>query len=265
MEFQVRGGMVKIIGQLASGLRHTPRLEAPVRRIRATPDGVAVTTDTGVWTADNAVVAVPPPVARRIAFDIDGSGTLDELLSSFAAGDMIKTALVFDTAFWRLNGLSGWAAFGDPAGLVVIDASLDDDLPPRLVALQGGPLARDWAALSQEARQALLLRHLSRAFGESALTPREVAEAVWVDHPWSGGGYNAMVRTGGNPDAVARLAAWDGRVRFAGAEIDDLFWGYVEGAIHSGRTAIARIVDDATPNALREKGSGLELSLLPRR
>ena len=252
VEFQVRGGMVKVIDQLAAGLRHTPRLKAPVRRIRATPDGVAVTTDTDVWTADNVVVAVPPPVARRIAFEIDGSDTLDELLSSFAAGDMIKTALVFDTAFWRLNGLSGGATFGDPAGLTVIDASLDEDLPPRLIAFLGGPLARDWAALSLETRQALLLRHLSRAFGEPALTPREVAEAVWVDHPWSGGGYNATVRTGGNPDAIARLAAWDGRVRFAGAEVDDLFWGYVEGAIHSGRTAIARIVGDTTPNALRE-------------
>ena len=95
-------------------------------------------------------------------------------------------------------------------------------------------------------RQARLLRHLSRAFGEGIPAPREVAEAVWVDHPWSGGGYNATVRVGGDPDAIARLAAWDGRVRFAGAEVDDRFWGYVEGAIHSGRRAIARIIGDAT-------------------
>ena len=252
VEFQVRGGMTKVIEQLASDLRHAPRLKTPVNRIRATPDRAEVTTDTGVWRADNVVVAVPPPVARRIAFDMDDSGTLDRLLSSFAAGDMIKTVLVFDTAFWRLNGLSGHVTFADPAGLAVIDASLDDGLPPRLIAFQGGPLAREWAVLSPEARQALLLRHLSRAFGADVVSPREVAEAVWVDHAWSGGGYNATIRTGGNPDAVARLAAWHGRVRFAGAEVDDLFWGYVEGAIHSGRTAIARIVGDAVPSALRE-------------
>ena len=52
-------------------------------------------------------------------------------------------------------------------------------------------------------------------------------------------------------DAVARLAAWGGRVRFAGAELDDLFSGYVEGAIHSGRTAVARITGDAAANIVR--------------
>lgn len=245
LEFQVRGGSSKVIDRLASDLCHTPRLGTAVRRVRAARDKVEVTTGAEVWTADHVVVAVPPPVARRIVFDLDGSEVLDGLLASFTAGDLIKTVLVFETAFWRLKGLSGSITFADPTGLAVVDASLDQGLPPCLVAFQGGPLAREWAALSRHDRQARLLRHLSRAFGQEMPAPREVAEAVWVDHPWSGGGYNATVRTGGDPDAVARLAAWDGPVRFAGAEVDDRFWGYVEGAIHSGRRAIARIIGDA--------------------
>ena len=249
LEFQVSGGMMQIIDQLASDVQHKPRLGTPVQRIRTTPDRVEVTTGTDVWTADTVIVAVPPPAARRIAFEMDGSDDLAGLLSSFTAGDLIKTVLVFDRAFWRLSGLSGWATFADPAGLVVVDASLDDGLPPRLIAFQGGSLAREWAALSPGARQACLLQQLGRAFGQDALTPVEVAEAVWVDDPWSGGGYNATVRTGGNPDAVARLAAWDGPVRFAGAELDDRFWGYVDGAINSGRTAIAKVIGDAARRA----------------
>lgn len=243
-EFQFSRGMIAIIDQLASGLRHAPRLGTPVRRIRAGSDRVEVMTDKGVWTADSVVVAVPPTAAGTITFDMPGADHLTRLLSSFRAGDMIKTLLVFDTAFWRLNGLSGSAVFADPPGLAVMDGSLGDGVSPRLIAFQGGPLARDWAALPERERQARLLHHLSRAFGEQALEPREIAEAVWVDHPWSGGGYNATVRIGGDPDAVARLAAWGGRVRFAGAEVDDRFWGYVEGAIHSGQAAIARIVRD---------------------
>ena len=249
LEFQISGGMIGIIDRLASELRHTPRPRTPVERIRVTGDRVEVTSDAGVWTADSVVVAVPPPAAGRIAFDLNGSEELAGLLSSFAAGDMIKTVLVFDSAFWRLKGLSGTVTFADPAGLAVVDGSLDDGLPPRLVAFQGGPLARRMAGLSQEARQALLRQHLSRAFGEAALFPKEMAEAIWVDHRWCGGGYNATVRIGGQRDAVARLAAWDGPVRFAGAELDDRFWGYVEGAIHSGRTAIARITGKAVVTA----------------
>ncbi len=249
LEFQVPGGMMQIVDRLTADLRHTPRLASPVQRIGVTDDRVAVETAAGLWEADYAVVAVPPPVAQRIAFDIDGSDRLAAILSSFVAGDTIKTVLVFGTAFWRLDGLSGTVVFGDPAGLAVVDTSLDDGSPPRLTAFVGGAVAREWAALGQEARQAMLLRHLSRAFGDDVLSPQTVAEAVWVDDPWSGGGYNATVRTGGYHDAIARLAAWGGRVRFAGAEVDDLFWGYVEGAIHSGRNAVARIVADGVQAA----------------
>jgi len=241
-EFHFSRGMIAIIDKLAASLRHMPRLATPVRHIRHLSDRVEATTDSSAWTADAVVVAVPPTVARNITFDMPDADDLAGLLSSFRAGDMIKTLLVFDTPFWRLGGFSGSATFADPAGLAVMDGSLDDGSPPRLIAFQGGPLAREWAALPPNERQALLLRQLSRAFGDQALAPREIAEAVWVDHPWCGGGYNAFVRAGGSPAAVARLADWGGRVRFAGAEVDDRFWGYVEGAVHSGRAAIARIV-----------------------
>ena len=249
LEFQISGGMIAVIDRLASELRHTPRLRTPVDRIRVTGDRVEVASDAGIWTADNVIVAVPPPAARRISFDLEGGDALDGLLSSFTAGDMIKTVLVFDSAFWRLKGLSGTATFADPPGLAVVDGSLDDGLPPRLIAFQGGPLARELAALPQEARRTGLLQHLSRAFGAAVLTPLEVAEAIWVDHPWCGGGYNATVRVGRQRDAVARLAAWDGPIRFAGAELDDRFWGYVEGALHSGRNAVARITGKAVVEA----------------
>ncbi len=245
LEFHLSGGMGQIIEQLAAGLRRPPRLNTPVRRIRSRPDQVEVVTDGRVWTADNVIVAVPPPIARGISFEMEGHARLDALLASFTAGDMIKTVLVFDEAFWRLRGLSGLVHFSDPAGLTVADASFDGGQPPRLVAFQGGPLARTWAALPQEVRQERLVGHLRRAFGAGMPEPREMAEGVWVDDPWSGGGYNATVRLGGDPDAVAKLAAWEGRVRFAGAEVDNRFWGFVEGAIHSGREAVARIADKA--------------------
>ncbi len=242
LEFHFAGGMTGIIDRLAADLGHEPCLETPVHHIRGLPDRVEVTTDRGVWTADHVIVAVPPPAARRIRFDIDQHDVLYPLLASFAAGDMIKTVLVFETPFWRLDGLSGWATFTDPAGLVVVDTGFDTGLPPRLTAFQGGPLARDLAGLSPDDRRARLLAHLSRAFGDKVNAPREIAEAVWVDHLWSGGGYNAAVRVGGDPDAVARLSAWDGRVRFAGSELAGRFWGYVEGAILSGRHAVAGIL-----------------------
>ncbi len=255
LEFQVAGGMIGIVDQLASELRHRPRLGAPVERIRTTGDRVEVIAAAGVWTADHAIVAVPPPAARRITFEMDNSDELAALLASFAAGAMIKTVLVFDRAFWRLKGFSGTALFADTPGLAVVDGSGDGPFPPRLTAFLGGPLARQWAVLSQEARHDLLLGRLSRVFGEAVGAPLEIGEAVWIDHPWSGGGYNATVRVGGDPDAVARLSAWGGRVRFAGAEVAGRFWGYVEGAIHSGRSVARQIAGTAGAGVFCETGS----------
>jgi monoamine oxidase len=237
LEFQFPQGLGQVIDVLSHRLDHTPRLEAPVTRISATGRGVTVTSAKGRWQADHAIVAVPPSAARRIAFDLDEADALAPLLDAFEPGDMIKTVLIYETAFWRLQGLSGTVSFSDPAGLVVVDTSMCDASPPRLTAFLGGPEARIWSALTAEARIARLLHHLTRALGPKAQDPLRTAEAIWVDDPWSGGGYNASVRVGRYRDAVDRLASWDGPVRFAGAELDGTFWGYVEGAIRSGRKA----------------------------
>lgn len=148
---------------------------------------------------------------------------------------MIKTTLIYDHAFWRLKGLSGVVSFGDPPGLQLVDTSMGNGSAPRLTAFLGGPEARRWSAFAAEYRTDLLRGHLRRAFGADCPEPASVSEAIWVDDPWSGGGYNAMVRVGQCRDAVARLRDWPAPIRFAGAELDTQFRGYVEGAICNGQ------------------------------
>lgn len=237
MEFQLPGGMSRIVACLAAQLAHRPRLDAPVSRVRNVAKGVEVAIPGKILRADSVIIAVPPPVARRITFEIARADDLATLLAAFGSGDTIKMALSYDRAFWRLNGLSGHVAFATPQGLMVADTSSDNGALPQLTAFVGGPLARDWASLLRGERIDRLLFELEKPFGREARAPRHVAEAVWVDDPWCGGGYNAAVRTGHRSDAADRLAGWAGPVRFAGAELDVSFAGYVEGALRSGRAA----------------------------
>ncbi|WP_165390198.1 FAD-dependent oxidoreductase [Thalassococcus sp. S3] len=246
LEFHFAGGMGKVLQHLATGLCHTPKLNAPVSRVRTVDDHVEVITGDQTWTAGAVVVAVPPPAARNITFETEDAGEIAPLLSSFSAGDMIKTTLQFDKAFWRFKGNSGAAVFADVPGLAVVDGSGANPAAASLITFLGGPLARDWAALPADKRQDSLLQNLARVFGEDVLHPRTVTEAIWVDDPWCGGGYNATIRVGGDPDAIGKLASRKGRVRFAGAEVSDRFWGYVEGAIHSGRSTIETLCSDGT-------------------
>ncbi|MEM7489495.1 MAG: FAD-dependent oxidoreductase [Pseudomonadota bacterium] len=252
VEVHFPGGMGQVIAALAGRLVHTPRLGAPVGQIYVDRDGVDVIAARGRIRADHVVVAVPPPAARRIGFQMEGAGELRALLDAFEAGDMIKTVLVYDRAFWRRHGRSGAVTFADPPGLEVMETTLGDGSAPRLTAFLGGPEARSWSRLSAEDRRARLLHHLGRAFGPEAMRPVDVAEAVWIDDPWSGGGYNATVRVGHCRDAVPRLAQRGGRVRFAGAELADTFWGHVEGAIRSGR-AVGRDVGRAVGAAVEAR------------
>lgn len=243
MEFHFPEGMGGIIDALVSTLERPPLLSNPVLKVVEAEDVMNVHSAQKSWEADHVLIAVPPPAARQILFEIKGQDDLFELLGAFEAGDMIKTALDYETAFWRLKGLSGTAIFADPTGLVVTDASADDSSDPRLIAFLGGPEARLWAKLSEPERQQRLLDQLSRAFGPAVQNPKAISDAVWVDHRWSGGGYNATIRINRNAQAMDRLADWPGRVSFAGAELDTTFWGYVEGAILSGRSAAKAIVD----------------------
>lgn len=242
LEFHFPSGLGEIIAALAARLAHEPVLNASVKTIEVEDDHVVVATGDREWRGDHVIVAVPPTIARTIGFAMQRQARLQEVFRSFQAGDLIKTILIYDHPFWRMNGLSGRATFADPQGFEVVDASFDDGSKPRLAAFLGGPVARIRASLSAQDRQARLLGDLSRAFGSQARTPNALHEAIWVDDPWSGGGYNASVLAGHCSHAVERLANWTGRVRFAGAELDDRFAGYVEGAIRNGRAVAASII-----------------------
>ncbi len=244
LEFHFPQGLGAIINALAAQLAHAPMLGSPVDRIDAGPDGVTLRGGDRTWCSDYVIVAVPPTVARKIRLNGDRKDELKQTLDAFQAGDLIKSVVVYDAPFWRWNGRSGRVSFADPVGLEIVDASYDDGGRPRLAAFLGGPTARQRASLPEEARQRLLLEDLSRAFGKEAMHPRAVTEAVWVDDPWSGGGYNASVKPGYRADAAARLAGWPGRLRFAGAELDGSFAGYVEGAIRSGRKVASGVAGD---------------------
>ena len=87
----------------ATGWRSTP----PVRRIRQDGSGVDVHTDRGTVRAKRVVVACPP----RFVLDIDWSPLLPprraQLLQRMPMGALMKCDAVYETPFWREDGLSG--------------------------------------------------------------------------------------------------------------------------------------------------------------
>jgi monoamine oxidase len=223
------------------------RLGSPVRRIEHGRDGVVVHADDGSSGslsvhAKRAIVAVPPTLAGRIAYDPPLPALRDQLTQRMPQGTVIKTMAIYEEPFWRADGLSGQAATDVGPARVVFDNSPPDGSPGVLLGFLEGRLAREWGAQpAAERRQAILAGH-ARLFGDRATRPQQFIERVWADEEWTRGCYGCLMTTGGWTEFGRALRAPIGRLHWAGAETATVWNGYMDGAVQSGEMASEEVV-----------------------
>ncbi|WSU46901.1 FAD-dependent oxidoreductase [Streptomyces sp. NBC_01089] len=220
------------------------RLGEQVCAVRWHGSGVRVRTTVGtVVEARRAVVALPPPATRSIAF----SPALPEPRSGWIAhspmGRVAKVHAVYPEPFWRADGLSGIATlYGSPPVGVVFDNSPEDGSAGVLVAFVYGDRADAWAGLDQERRRTAVLESLRAVVGGRALRPADYTEKLWAGDVFAGGGYAAYVTPGGwggYGEHGWREPA--GAVHWAGTETATVWNGYIDGAVSSGYRAADEI------------------------
>jgi monoamine oxidase len=227
------------------------RLGAPVRRIEHGANGVAVHADGPggepggfVVRAQRAIVAIPPTLAGRIAYDPPLPARRDQLTQRMPQGTVIKTMAIYERPFWRDEGLSGQAASEAGPARVVFDNSPPDGSPGVLLGFLEGRLARQWGARpASERRDAVLAGHV-RLFGERAARPERFVERVWADEEWTRGCYGCLMTTGGWTEYGRALRAPIGPLHWAGAETATVWNGYMDGAVQSGERAAAEVLSD---------------------
>ncbi len=82
-----------------------------------------------------------------------------------------RSPVVYDTAFWRADGLCGQsAAPGSPATLT-IDACTDTGTPGIMRVITEGPAARRLGLLDATERKAVVIGELIDRFGPKAASP----------------------------------------------------------------------------------------------
>jgi monoamine oxidase len=219
-------------------------LEAPVRRIEHGPDGVVLHVGGrgGEPTASSlrarqAIVAVPPTLAGRIAYDPPLPARRDQLTQRMPQGTVIKTMAIYERPFWREEGLSGQATSEAGPARVVFDNSPPDGSPGVLLGFLEGRLARRWGARpAAERREAVLAGH-ARLFGRQAAQPVRFVERVWAEEEWTRGCYGCLMTPGGWTEYREALRAPIGPLHWAGAETATVWNGYMDGAVGSGEDA----------------------------
>jgi monoamine oxidase len=219
------------------------RLGAPVRKVEHGSDGIVLHADAGgelgglAVRARRAIVAIPPTLAGRIAYDPPLPARRDQLTQRMPQGTVIKTMAIYERPFWREEGLSGQATSDAGPARVVFDNSPPDGSPGVLLGFLEGRLARQWGARPQAERRAAILAGHARLFGERAARPERFLERVWADEEWTRGCYGCLMTPGGWTEYGRALRAPIGSLHWAGAETATVWNGYMDGAVQSGERA----------------------------
>lgn len=228
---RVAEGSATVALRMADELGHRVRYATPVTRIRVSPQGCSVTTETGERFECEAVVsAVPVGPLRRIRVE----GVSDErMLSLDRQRHALAAKVVFTYAdsFWHDNGQNGDAYFETAViggTWVQREGIMSTLVPPERLAA--------FLTTSQTQLEAELTEEMVEAFGEQARDTEAVFFRRWGVDPWTLG-----YITGWRPGDVMSVGPLHGTHEppFYVCGSDQWVCGYMEGAVRTGRGAAA--------------------------
>jgi monoamine oxidase len=239
--WRLKGGLSTLIDALAATLpADRKRLNAVVRQVAQTKTSITATLETGdTITADRVIFCLPPRLAAETSFTPalpDNVVAAFQNVSTWMAGQA-KAVAVYDTPFWREDGLSGDAQsrFGPMAE--IHDASPETGGPYALFGFIGIP---PQARADEQTLRQHLTAQLTRLFGPKAAKPMQLFVKDWAFDPFTTTEADkaplSAHPTYGLPSQLTCL--WDNRLHFSGTEIAPQFGGYLEGALEAAENVL---------------------------
>ncbi|TFD74772.1 flavin monoamine oxidase family protein [Cryobacterium fucosi] len=245
LDERVVGGLQQVPILLAERLGGDVHLGQAVRTLRWNEDGVVAVTDDLEVHACRVIVAVPPVLYSRISFEPPLPRRQHQLHQHLSMGFVIKVHAVYETPFWREDGLSGTAF--SPYELVheAYDNTNFGDSRGTFVGFVSDEAADEVFTLTPEERKTRILTSLSHYFGEKALTPVVYYESDWGTEEWTRGAYAASFDLGGLARYGADLRTPVGPISFSCSDLAGKGYQHVDGAIRMGRDTAAAILASA--------------------
>lgn len=242
--WRLAGGVATLTEALAAKL--TPgaaHLNAQVTAMTCTDAGITAKLTSGATAqADQVVLAMPPRLASAIAFWPNLSDTDTRAMGNVATwmAGQAKALAVYETPFWRCDGLSGDVISRHGPMVEIHDASPKDGGPYALFGFVGVPPEgrRDARRLKQHIQAQLI-----QLFGDQAATPLALVIKDWAADPLTATPADhaplcAHPQYGSLP---ALTGLWGGRLLWAGSETGTEFGGYIEGALEAAEAAMRQL------------------------
>jgi monoamine oxidase len=235
------GGSQLVAERAAESLGDRVILGAPVRKIIHKGERVSVIADGTTAWCRRVVVAIPPPLAGRIAYDPPLPGHRDQLTQRMPMGSVVKCMAIYDEPFWRADGLSGTATSDIGPAKVIFDNSPPDGSPGVLLGFLEGRRARELTRVPQDERRDAVVGTFARLFGPRAAKPERYLDKSWAEEEWTRGCYGGYLPPGGWTTYGDAIKAPIGCIHWAGSETSSVWMGYIDGAIRSGERVAAEV------------------------
>jgi monoamine oxidase len=241
-ESRFHGGAQQISVKVAGPLGERVILNAPVHTISQDDAGVRVESDALTVKAQRAIVAIPPTLAGRIRYRPILPALRDQLTQRMPMGTIIKVHCLYETPFWREEGLSGQVTSDTGLVRISFDNSPESGTPGVLLAFIEGDEGRRWGRRSADERRTAVLQCLAGYFGEKAGRPSEYVEQNWAEEEYSRGCYGGYMPPGVWTNFGEALRTPIGRLHWAGTETATVWNGYMDGAVQSGERAAGEVL-----------------------
>ena len=239
--WRLKGGLGTLTQTLADRLPDArKRLNAQVKALVKNDKSITTTLSNGdSINSDRVVMSLPPRIAANITYTPALPKSAVQSMQGIATwmAGQAKAVAVYDTAFWRDEGLSGDAQSRFGPMVEVHDASPVKGGPYALFGFIGVP---PQGRADEQALRQQLLAQLIRLFGPKAADPPQLYVKDWAfDLQTSTEADKAPLYahpTYGLPPALTGL--WDNTLHFGGTEIAPQFGGYVEGALEAAENVL---------------------------
>lgn len=234
LDRRVAGGLASVPLELARRLGDRVRLEQDVTAIEYDDHGATVVVGGERLRARRVILAVPPPLVRRIRFTPELPSVHRHAREHQSFGLVIKVQVEYPRPFWREQGLSG-TGFG-PYQLVheVYDNTPDGYSTGHLVGFVSDVEADRVDRLSADDRKQQVLESLVAYFGDEARTPSTYVESDWQHQELTGGAYGTSFDVGGLTRYGHVLREPVGPLEFGTSDVSGLGFQHVDGAVRVG-------------------------------
>lgn len=255
LDRRVVGGMQQVSLRLAERVgADDVLLEHPVRTIRwADETGrphVEVVADgpRGPVTvhADRAILAVPPTLYTRISYEPALPRRQHQIHQHQSFGLVIKVHAVYDTPFWREEGLCGTGFGASQLVQEVYDNCNHEDPRGTLVAFVPEERADEAFAMDDDRRREAILSSIADYLGPQALTPQVYYESDWASEEWTRGAYATSFDLGGLTRYGPDMRTPVGPLHFASSDLAGEGYQHVDGAVRAGEQTARGILADTS-------------------